>query len=842
MGLDEAQQNNPGEPPARLLVDGSLVVGDPAQKAVAEEMPSLRDDTHRPDADADAAARGKQKIVRAEQRLLQKTDAVHRMTPETMTTTTVDATVESTSHPGNSSSTTAGPVVHEMPNLYRSPPGRTTATEPGAVAMRGADYISDNDDDNVMIDRDVEAQQQPSLQDPEQPLPQSSTDHTASSIDPKQPIADAVTRDDLEVEVAQRLISEAVIGEAVLYPSQAFGMDGESHDEILKQQKQQETRKKRGTILVLVLVLVAVVAALLGGFWGGSSNDDDNSAEQEAARKTAELQFFLGNATLTAFHSTDDNSTTTEDIPLLALSDPETPQHDALLWLSARMDYIPSSQQEQALLLETYAMATLVYSAQRADGTLDALPLALTSDNACLWFDSLRAELEVCNKDGRIIRLDLQQEASQDTSMSNKTVILPQELFFLSELRFMSVIDDHIWGGSLPTWAVMQHNLTSLLLDGNQFEGTIPLEWSQPNTTTKLEQLSLARNPMLHTQLPAEVVASPAWANLKLLRLDDSSITGTLPSELGLLSQLETFSAQRVVMEGALPSELGACTNLKDFIMPQQTDASTQLTGSIPQEIWQLPYLERLDLTYSGLLIELPAQQMASLADSLRELKVGTSRVRGTIPSEIGLLTRLEVLEVDNNGMLEGSVPTEIGALTALRTLDLSTLPSLMGVLPTQLGQLSSLEILFLYSSATISGGIPSEIGNCRKLQVLNCKAMEALSGSIPTELGLLTDLEEFEILRTNTGGPIPSELGLLTNLKTITMAGTTHTGTLPSELGQASSLVKLIVAGTSIGGTIPPEYGNMVNIDKFALDRNQLTGSLPVTFTGWQKISTSWG
>ena len=52
-------------------------------------------------------------------------------------------------------------------------------------------------------------------------------------------------------------------------------------------------------------------------------------------------------------------------------------------------------------------------------------------------------------------------------------------------------------------------------------------------------------------------------------------------------------------------------------------------------------------------------------------LTAGQNKLYGTMPSELGLLTNLEVLSLANN-RLTGTIPIELGALQSLTNLDLS--------------------------------------------------------------------------------------------------------------------------------------------------------------------------
>lgn len=86
-----------------------------------------------------------------------------------------------------------------------------------------------------------------------------------------------------------------------------------------------------------------------------------------------------------------------------------------------------------------------------------------------------------------------------------------------------------------------------------------------------------------------------------------------------------------------------------------------------------------------------------------------------SLPSEIGELTKIEVLILDNN-RLEGSLPGEIRKMTNLRVLSAKN-NNLSGV-PAEIGQLSKLETID-FSNNSISG-LPLELGNLTQLKLLD--------------------------------------------------------------------------------------------------------------------------
>ena len=105
---------------------------------------------------------------------------------------------------------------------------------------------------------------------------------------------------------------------------------------------------------------------------------------------------------------------------------------------------------------------------------------------------------------------------------------------------------------------------------------------------------------------------------------------------------------------------------------------------------------------------------------------------------------------------LSGPIPSELGNLESLSVLDLSNNQLSGTCIPVELGNLKNLVYLYLW--------ISSELGNLESLSVLDLSNNQ-LSGSIPAELGNLKNLVYLYLTSNELSGPIPSELGNLTGL-----------------------------------------------------------------------------
>jgi M6 family metalloprotease-like protein len=221
------------------------------------------------------------------------------------------------------------------------------------------------------------------------------------------------------------------------------------------------------------------------------------------------------------------------------------------------------------------------------------------------------------------------------------------------------------------------------------------------------------------------------------------------------------------------------------------------LTGSIPDEIGDLEFLEFLNLSGNDLSGGIPSTitQLSRLA----HLHMNTNRLSGSIPADLAKLTRLETIGLFDNE-LTGSIPLGLGDLE-LAYLDLS--------------------------GNQLTGSIPPEIGRIAPLYRLSLQDNK-LSGSIPVELGLLERLSELNLGDNMLTGSLPAQLGELKNLYHLSVENNRLSGQIPPEIGNASSLFQLLLSNNDLEGGIPPELWKLRNLYHLGLDRNRLTGNIP--------------
>ena len=309
------------------------------------------------------------------------------------------------------------------------------------------------------------------------------------------------------------------------------------------------------------------------------------------------------------------------------------------------------------------------------------------------------------------------------------------------------------------------------------------------------------------SQIPA------ALAQLSALEaLDLSSMTGTIPPELGMLASLRVLDLQWNGLTGTIPPELGRLSNLQVLAL-----ASSNLVGEIPPQLGALSNLRELDLSWNDLTGAVPSE-LGQLSD-LRKLDLSVTDVSGEFPTALLALSDLRELRL---GGLTGEIPAELASLSNLQVLDLGG--RVAGPIPPKLGSLTQLRVLYL--GGRFTGGIPPELGALSNLEELILGY--TLTGSIPPELGQLAGLRRLSLEGNRLTGAIPPELGGLWSLETLGLADNELTGEIPAELGRLWRLKFVWLRDNQLRGEIPSQWGALPDLLNIDLSGNRLEGCIP--------------
>ena len=425
--------------------------------------------------------------------------------------------------------------------------------------------------------------------------------------------------------------------------------------------------------------------------------------------------------------------------------------------------------------------------------------------------------------------------------------------------------------GSIPAELGNLTTLYNLNLSNNDFSGVAPpslSSFSIPDSAFKSEPISSVEREALVALY--NLAGGANWKNntgwmgvagtecdwfgitctndsVTLISLSSNGLSGSIPSELGNLTNLTRLYLIANNLNGSIPPEVGNLTKLTWLFLN-----SNSLSGSIPSELDNLSNLERLYLNANSLSGSIPAwlgtlsnmewlylngnsftgtipSELSSLAN-LKRFSISENSLSGSIPAWLGTLINLEKLYLWGNSFV-GSIPPELGNLTKLTDLNLSA-NSLNGSIPPGLGNLTNLTYLALNGNS-LSGSIPPELGNLTNLRYLYMKE-NSLSGSIPPELGNLTNLLSLSLRINNLTESIPPELGNLTELIGLYLSSNNLSGGIPTELSNLSKLKVLELEGNLLTGSIPPELGDLTALETLTLASNEFSGVVPPSLSSF--------
>lgn len=294
---------------------------------------------------------------------------------------------------------------------------------------------------------------------------------------------------------------------------------------------------------------------------------------------------------------------------------------------------------------------------------------------------------------------------------------------------------------------------------------------------------------------------------LGLAQLD---LKGTLPEELGDLTELRGLGLEFNQLTGPLPESIGNLTKLEIFSIQRNS-----LTGPIPESFGNMVELREF-VFWGNQFTALP-----STIGSLKKLTIlnGFENQLSALPDGIGGLTALRTLMLTSNA-LTGSIPASIGNITTLLELDLSYNEQLSGPVPSTIKNLWQLQRLYLYNTA-IEGPLPSDWSGMVSLERLWIHTA-ALTGPIPASIGDLPMLEDLNLGNNALTGAIPAGLGN-TSATEIYLHNNQLSGEIPVELGNASNLSMLMLTNNNLSGAVPASMASMPNLTGLNVKDNDI-------------------
>ncbi|KAK6233646.1 hypothetical protein QUC31_006052 [Theobroma cacao] len=448
----------------------------------------------------------------------------------------------------------------------------------------------------------------------------------------------------------------------------------------------------------------------------------------------------------------------------------------------------------------------------------------------------------------------------------------------LSSLKSLDMSNNQLQGSIDTEELKILINLKKLDLHWNEIESLRSFEDSgRQLELTHLEELDLSGN-LFNNNIFASL---SGLSNLKSLYISSNQLKGSIDMEdLSAFANLEELDMSYnelnkfVAHKGIIICEVShyyfipkrhlirPIINYFFFYVELHMSSNVEeifldysyLNSNILQSIGVLASLKTLSLSDCGLIGTLPDRDWCDLKN-LEELSIKGNALQGILPSCLGNLTSLHVLDVSDNQFTGNLSP--LAHLTSLRFLSLSKNHFQVPVSFTSLANLSDLKILLSDGNKLVMEPAFQTLVPKFQLNIMSlskCATDQQLIKELPNFLYYQYDLRYVDLSYNMFGGALP--LWLLENntkLEYFILTGNSFTGPLlfsplphPEVFsidisnnkieGQILTdicstfphLEELILSTNSFKGNIPPCLGGMSHLFSLDLSNNQLSGGIP--------------
>ncbi|XP_021736226.1 probable LRR receptor-like serine/threonine-protein kinase At1g53430 isoform X1 [Chenopodium quinoa] len=276
------------------------------------------------------------------------------------------------------------------------------------------------------------------------------------------------------------------------------------------------------------------------------------------------------------------------------------------------------------------------------------------------------------------------------------------------------------------------------------------------------------------------------------IQLKGLNLTGYLPEEFGNLTQLQEIDLARNYVHGTIPKTLSKIPLVTLSLVVNR------MTGPIPKEIGQISTLEELMLEDNRLGGPLP-KSLGNLK-SLRRMVLAANFFNGTIPETFVNLKNLTELRLTGN-LITGKIPDFLGTLTNLNAFDIQ--------------------------GTSLEGSIPSTFSSLKNLTILRISDLNARSITFPN-LTIMENLQYLVLRNCSITGPIPDFIGNLPNLKLLDLSYNQLSGQIPESMQNLQKLGYLFLTNNSFSGPLPGWI--LYSRQNYDVSYNNFTGSSPAS------------
>ncbi|XP_023877739.2 receptor-like protein EIX2, partial [Quercus suber] len=413
--------------------------------------------------------------------------------------------------------------------------------------------------------------------------------------------------------------------------------------------------------------------------------------------------------------------------------------------------------------------------------------------------------------------------------------------FNFSSLTTLHLSYNSFENTSIPFWVFGLHNLVSLALSDNQFQGPIPvhlqnltslrhldLSWNQfqgpilvhLQNLTSLRHLDLSWN-QFQGPIPVHL---QNLTSLRHLDLSDNAFNSSIPNWLYSFSHLEFLNLGSNILQGTISSAIGNLTSAISIDL-----SSNELEGKVPRSLGNLCNLREITLSgikWSQEISEIFESLLGCASNGLEILYLSNAQLSGQLTAELGQFKNLVSLSLRYNS-ISGPIPLSIGNLSSLRSLDLES-NQINGTFTQILGQLSKLESLNIGLNMLEGVVLEVHFANSMRLKTLvapqNRLTLEVSDNWTPP-----FQLNHLDLVSWNLGPKFPLWLCSQRQLSTLDISNTRILDAVPPSFWNLTSqLTYLNISHNQIYGEIPHIPMIMSSYSILDVSSNNFTGPLP--------------
>ncbi|VAH83215.1 unnamed protein product [Triticum turgidum subsp. durum] len=317
---------------------------------------------------------------------------------------------------------------------------------------------------------------------------------------------------------------------------------------------------------------------------------------------------------------------------------------------------------------------------------------------------------------------------------------------------------------------------------------------------------------------------------LRMLSLTRNNLTGSIPLEIGNMTELQSMGSEGNYLDGQLPGTISHLRKLKELFL-----FGNLLSGHIVPGLGNSSLLHRVDISdnnFSGLF---PASICARGA--LRTLSARYNGFSGIHHQAFRNCTTLRFIDFTANNIvadLRGCMGEHLGQLHYMAFSQ----NQLYGTLLTDRGEVffcnyTNFRIVDLSDNA-LHGGLSKCFWGMPSLTFIDLSS-NSLSGVVPSSGTCGDNLRYLHLANNHFIGTFPLDLEKCKNLITLDLGGNNFSGTIPSWISSSLPGLKFLrLSSNMFEGVIPLQISHFNNLQILDLSRNKLTGPVPDDFTNY--------